>query len=115
MNTKGKTKLWLLEKNLPIFTHGEAQGFHGCYPPTAEEVLMQIYLYKRYHRELGRGNECQTRSALTMAAEDLLHNQRWGIIGIDCKTKWGIIHMRKEITTQYDCLLKTRRNLVHAT
>ena len=107
MDNRAKTKLWLLDKNPPIFCDDGARGFNGSFPPTAEEVLLQVYAYKRYSGRVGEGKERLTTSALSLTSDDL--QQWWAKTGIKTKTHKGIMHMIKDLNNRYSNLSKIKK------
>ena len=48
MERKSKTRLWLIGKSPPIFHSEGPHGFTCVFPPTGEEVLLQIRAYLSY-------------------------------------------------------------------
>ena len=105
MNTKAKTKLWLLEKNPPIFCEDGAQGFQCAFPPTGEDVLLQVIAYKRYLASAKAGKEVRSGSATAMATDDLV--KWWLKTGIPTKSVYGIEKMIKKLSLDYENLARS--------
>ena len=94
--TKAKTRVWLLDKNPPIFCESGAQGFKCAYPPTGEDVLLQVLAYKRYLANAKSGKEVRSGTATAMATDDL---EKWWLkTGIPTKSAYGIEKMIQKIS-----------------
>ena len=107
MNTKAKTRLWLLQKNPPIFCEDGAQGFQSAFPPTGEDVLLQVLAYKRYLVAAKSGKEVLSGNAIAMATDDLV---KWWIkTGIPTKSVYGIEKMIKKLSLDYDNLARSAK------
>ena len=50
METKSKTKLWLIDKCVPSAL--DQCEFNGAYPPTTEDVLLKVLAYRKAHTGL---------------------------------------------------------------
>ena len=88
MDTKAKTKIWLLDKSPPIFSISGAQGFNSALPPTGEDVLLQVQGYKKFLSQEKAAKEDRTVAAVRMVNDDL---QGWWIkTGIAVKSSSGI-------------------------
>ena len=105
MDTKAKTKLWLLQKNPPIFNESGAQGFKCAFPPTGEDVLLQVLAYKRFLTTAKSGREVRGETATAMATEDLV--KWWLKTGIPHKSAYGIEKMIVKLSSQYKNLVKS--------
>ena len=46
MERKSNTQIWLIDKSPPIFHSIGPHGFISAFPPTTEEVLLQIWAYR---------------------------------------------------------------------
>ena len=71
MNTRKSTKLSLFEKEPPIFTSKESQGFQGSFPPTVEDIILQFYGYHTYLQESSK-HKWSISDAVKLVVEDLI-------------------------------------------
>ena len=71
MNTRKSTKLSLFEKEPPIFTSKESQGFQGSFPPTVEDIILQFYGYHSYLQESSK-RKSSISDAVKLVVEDLI-------------------------------------------
>ena len=71
MNTRKSTKLSLFEKEPPIFTSKESQGFQGSFPPTVEDIILQFYGYHTYLQESSK-RKSSISDAVKLVVEDLI-------------------------------------------
>ena len=93
METKSNTKLTLIGKSPPIFTTEGSQEFTGSFPPTGEQILLQLYAYHKYLQEA-----TGTRSSFKDASRFIIKDIEiwWEPTGITIMT-WQ--HLQKK--TQY--------------
>ena len=71
MNTRKSTKLSLFEKEPPIFTSKESQGFQGSFPPTVEDIILQFYGYHSYLQESSK-RKSSIADAVKLVVVDLI-------------------------------------------
>ena len=100
MDTKGNTKLFLLEKSPAIFTSAKEQEFKGSYPPTGEQILLQYTGYHKYLQEVTKRQSC-VNEAINLVRKDV--EGWWDNTGILLKSHQGIKKMVSNLIKDFKC------------
>ena len=105
MNTKSKSKLWLLDQSTPLVTSSDLINFAGAYPPSRRQVLLQFY---GYHKYLQTSSNLQsfTMKAIKSVVKDL--RKWWARTGKPTKSNQAIEKMIKSDVNIYKLRKKNR-------
>ena len=91
-------QLWLIGKSPPIFHSEGPHGFTCVFPPTTEEVLLQIWAYQTYLQKISR-RKSKLLTAIQLVRQDL--EAWWVKTGITIRKPRNIDEMLLKLHASY--------------